>query len=115
MLEGIHVLSETIKWTASVGELVLGIILGILAISFIASAWVMFKDKDGFFFGIFSFVAILLTIGTIASISSYANRKPYQQYKATIDESVSLTEFTQRYEIVDVDGKIYTIREKVEK
>lgn len=34
------------------------------------------------------------------------------QYKVTIDDSVSMTEFLDKYEIIDQDGKIYTIRER---
>ena len=36
----------------------------------------------------------------------------YVKYKVTISEYVIVTEFNDRYEIIDVDGKIYTIREK---
>lgn len=34
------------------------------------------------------------------------------QYKVVIDDSVSMNEFTEKYEIIDQDGKIYTVREK---
>ena len=34
------------------------------------------------------------------------------QYKVTIDDSVSMTEFINKYEIIDQDGKIYTVRER---
>lgn len=36
----------------------------------------------------------------------------YIQYKVTISEEVSMVEFYERYEIIDVDGMIYTIKEK---
>ena len=34
------------------------------------------------------------------------------EYQVTINNSVSMTEFYDKYEIVEVEGKIYTIREK---
>lgn len=34
------------------------------------------------------------------------------EYKVTIDESVSMTEFMDKYEIIDQEGKIYTVKEK---
>ena len=34
------------------------------------------------------------------------------QYKVTIDDSVPMTEFTNKYEIIDQDGKIYIVRER---
>lgn len=33
-------------------------------------------------------------------------------YKVTIDESVSMAEFIEKYEIIDQDGKIYIVRER---
>jgi NADH:ubiquinone oxidoreductase subunit 2 (subunit N) len=34
------------------------------------------------------------------------------EYQVTIDESVSMVNFTSKYDIIRVDGEIYTIREK---
>lgn len=34
------------------------------------------------------------------------------EYQVTIDDSVSMNEFLEKYEIIEVNGKIYTIREK---
>lgn len=44
----------------------------------------------------------------------HAKREPTGQYeyKVTIDDTVSLTEFYEKYEIVDLEGKIYTIKLK---
>ena len=33
------------------------------------------------------------------------------QYKVTISDEVSMNDFLERYEIVDQEGKIYTVRE----
>ena len=35
-------------------------------------------------------------------------------YKVTIDDSVSFTEFTDKYEIKDQEGKIFTVYEKID-
>lgn len=43
------------------------------------------------------------------------NRTPiaYEtQYKVTIDDSVSMNEFLDKYEILDQEGKIYTVKER---
>lgn len=34
------------------------------------------------------------------------------QYKVTISEEVSMTKFLEHYEVIDQDGKIFTVREK---
>lgn len=36
------------------------------------------------------------------------------RYQVTIDDSVSMNEFQSKYEIIEIEGKIYTIRERVE-
>lgn len=53
-------------------------------------------------FGLFAYLIIFHCIFPVKYIS----------YKVTISEEVSMTEFYERYEIIDVDGAIYTIREK---
>ena len=34
------------------------------------------------------------------------------EYKVTIDDSVSMNEFLDKYEIINQEGKIYTVKEK---
>ena len=34
------------------------------------------------------------------------------QYKVTISDEVSMTEFYEHYEVIEQDGKIFTVREK---
>ena len=43
---------------------------------------------------------------------SNKNSIDYVEYKATIEDSVSMNEFLDRYEILDQEGKIYTMRER---
>lgn len=34
------------------------------------------------------------------------------EYKVTIDDSVSYVEFMEKYEVIDQEGEIYTVRER---
>ena len=36
------------------------------------------------------------------------------RYQVTVDNSVSMNEFQNKYEVIGVEGKIYTVRERVE-
>ena len=36
----------------------------------------------------------------------------YIEYKVTIDDSVSMNEFLDKYEIIDQEGKIYIVKER---
>lgn len=41
--------------------------------------------------------------------------KDYEtRYQVAVDDSVSMNEFQSKYEIIEVESKIYTVRERVE-
>lgn len=53
------------------------------------------------------FLAIIFGVQYIQPSS-----RPHMQYQVTISDSVSMVEFNEKYEVISVEGKIYTIREK---
>ena len=57
-----------------------------------------------------------IVVGALAVIF-FCNipEKNYEtRYQVTVDDSVSMNEFQNKYEIIEVEGKIYTVRERVE-
>lgn len=57
----------------------------------------------------------ILAIGMIALFINlcYSNEpSDIKQYQVTISDSVSMVEFNEKYDVIKVEGKIYTIREK---
>lgn len=48
---------------------------------------------------------------TLAMLSNH-NSINHIEYKVTIDDSVLMNEFLDKYEILDQEGKIYTVKEK---
>ena len=85
--------------------LILVVILGIAVIR-----------KSGYFENIVMFVFAGLLIGTIVGGglgAITATPTEYEtQYKVTISDEVSMNEFLEKYEIIDQEGKILTIRER---
>ena len=57
-------------------------------------------------------VAIAFAIVTILSAIPNKNNVDHIEYKVTIDDSVSMNEFLDKYEILDQEGKIYTVKER---
>jgi uncharacterized membrane protein len=58
-------------------------------------------------------LAIGLVCGTATMATPLVDREvKYIEYKVTIDESVSMVEFLDKYEILDQEGKIYTVKER---
>ena len=67
--------------------------------------------------GLILFCLILGIIGggILGSIFGFCFHNPttYEtHYKVTIDDSVSMNEFLDKYEILDQEGKIYTVKER---
>ena len=54
-------------------------------------------------------VILAIVCGCLIPEDKYETR-----YQVTVDNSVSMNEFQNKYEIIEVEGKIYTVRERVE-
>ena len=58
------------------------------------------------------FVAGSALFGTLVGCTTGEPTEYETQYKVVIDDSVSMNDFLEKYEIIDQDEKIYTVREK---
>jgi hypothetical protein len=58
-------------------------------------------------------VVVGFLIGIPFGYTDADSRKIYgEEYKVTISDEVSMNEFLEKYEIIDQEGKIYTVRER---
>ena len=64
----------------------------------------------------FSLLPVVLGAFVIIWLSPIQDKNSIDhiEYKVTISDDVSFTEFNEKYEILEQDGKIYTVREKTE-
>lgn len=53
-----------------------------------------------------------VVLGTIVGFNIGEPTKYETQYKVAIDDSVSMNAFVDKYEVLDQEGKIYTVRER---
>ena len=106
-MTGINILAE---YTAG-GTLVAGVVISsiltvlglIIFIAGIARGWGDDVTGGGGLLFVISLVLLFLAI---------FNTEPERTlYKVTISDEVNLVEFLERYEILDTEGEIYTIRE----
>lgn len=111
-MEGIEVLSigsigvnQVFNWDAA--------IIGGLVLGFLCSLYGFFST-DSPLVGIAIFVIMGLFFGFVLGISveKYADTVP--TYKVTVNDTISINEFYERYEVLEQDGKIFTIKEKTE-
>ena len=63
---------------------------------------------------VFVIVGIIIGggFGTIAASEQRIPSEYETQYKVTISDEVSMNDFLDKYEIIDQEGKIYTVRER---
>ena len=112
MLDGITLLDTGTKvvsytWGWSWGGFIAAILAIFLIIIFILCTIDGTTGGEIFFFaGIF--------VGML-SLFIFAHAKPAKTintYSVIIDDSVSMTEFYDKYEVLDIQGKIFTITER---
>ena len=88
----------------------------LLFVGFLAASIVIFitllnhKSRGfGMEYAIFiGLVALTTTVGCLIPEKKYETR-----YQVTTDDSVTMNEFQNKYEIIKVEGKIYTVKERV--
>ena len=83
----------------------------------------------GWIIAIILFIAITIKVNTILGVSSFfliftisfglsncilQKTGEYTQYKVTISDTVNFVEFNEKYEVLEQDGKIYTIKERID-
>ena len=106
-MTGINILAEYTAGGMPVGAVVT---LGLLSVvGLIVSVLLTIDDYPGkeISFGLATgFAVVAICLGVTAE-------PEHAQYKVTITEDVKLVEFLERYEILDTEGEIYTIREVI--
>ena len=108
MIEGVEILAEKVVYFYEPNWL-LGLIVFIV-ICIIGLIISICEGEEIFLiFGIIvGLVGGLLALG----FSEASTEINYIEYKVTVSESVSLSEFTEKYSIISQEGKIYTIKER---
>ena len=86
-------------------------IFGGLTVGIIASLLIGAAEND---FRFFLFIApfVSLFAGAILGFGCPAYQDMIPTYKVTISDEVSMNEFMDKYEILNQDGKIYTVKER---
>lgn len=118
-MDGITILSvgeyvETIGGACSVASVLLWI-FGILML--LLGTIIFLSSKECFSFCAGIFVLFIGGATLVAAKQEYKNNGStinIPQYKVIISDSVSYNEFAEKYNVLEVEGKIYTVIDKVE-
>ena len=115
MLEGIKVLNKTEimavpEWVYIVGLICIVLIVVGMVFAFVSLSVDKIKTWIPLSIVIVGWVGFMFCNALDDNLTIKPTGK--YEYQVTIDESVSMTEFYEKYEIVEVNGKIFTIIEK---
>lgn len=110
-MNGVEILSSETIYNGILPEwcFIVGIVLGMVSIIVTIQCCVNFHDIAGSIFGV---LAVICTIISVLSAIPSETNVDHIEYKVTIDDSVSMNEFLDKYEILDQEGKIYTVKER---
>lgn len=95
------------SWVIYIGTIIVLVVLMVMA-SICSVRYVGAED-------IVAGAIIGLVFGAIFGLFPANNIVPSEyttHYKVTISDEVSMNDFLERYEIIDQEGKIYTVRER---
>ena len=111
-MTGIEILSSEIIYNTILPDWC--IFIGVALMAILLPMGIALSENRREIIGI---LCVVVAIGTlIASIAlsetEDKNDISHIEYKVTIDDSVSMNEFLDKYEILDQEGKIYTVKEK---
>lgn len=110
-MNGVEILSQETIYNTILPHwcLVLGLI-GV-CISIYVTIW-LFVDCYDMAPWISLVVVVAFTAMSILGCTPNKNNVNHVEYKVTIDDSVLVNEFLDKYEILDQEGKIYTVKER---
>lgn len=112
MIQGIEILSQE-PIMAGNTALAVTLCISIIVICVIVSVVLAVYTGEELW-GLLAALGVFLGIVIGALTDCVFTVKPTgkYEYKVTIDDTVPLSEFYEKYEIIEQDGKIFTIREK---
>lgn len=84
-----------------------GLVFAVLTLCFL---YLFIKDNPSISTAIFIIIAGALAVILFCNIPE---KKYETHYQVMLDDSVSMNEFQSKYEIIEVEGKIYTVKERV--
>ena len=108
MLNGMEILSQEVIpiMKSHYGWKIIAVTLLVMMFVYILAS-ILFNDVIGSILALF-----VVLIGMYMDCTTQDKVGEYIQYKVTISDDVNFVEFTERYEVLEQDDKIYTIRER---
>ena len=113
-MPGVEILNTTIHYKEVLPTWAIIVIIAIIAIPMLIAVIGQISGSELIKCTGISFLLVGIVFAAFIGIISLkpTDKINYIEHEVLIDDSVSLTEFNEKYEIVSQKGKIYVIREK---
>ena len=114
MIPGIEVLSQNTV-SEAVPDVVFAFFMFLCFAVLICTVYIMASfSLDRAWGGFITGFVLLICVCAISCsiIRAQTNAETYEEYKVLIDDTASWNDIYNKYEIIDQEGKIYTIKEK---
>lgn len=111
-MNGVEILNTIYEYESVISPVwaailcVLGLVIGVIGVITIDS-----DTAQRVLFTLEGFVIIGIIV-CIIGVFVQTDKVIDIEYKVTIDDSVSMNDFLDKYEILDQEGKIYTVKER---
>lgn len=103
-MSGVEVLSSEMVKITDLGN---GVWIGVACALIVGFIFMCIIDNPSSLF-LSTFIFLMCLAGGVFDVQT----GEYIKYKVTVSEEVSLSSFNDKYEIIDQEGKIYTVKEK---
>lgn len=109
LLKGIEILSVSERMPLGLVIFLLGLCLVVFVlVLYVIVTSIAERSGGGLVLGLF----FLCLVGFLTWVTLDEGFNPTPTYKVIIDDSVSMNEFYDRYEVINTEGKIYSIQIK---
>ena len=109
-MEGIEILSSTSFYNTLLPEwaIKMGVILTF--VFFIMAIILLCAERYGWMTSCIVLTIVMVAVSSFGGVDN-KNSVHHMEYKVTINDSVKMNDFLEQYEIIDQEGKIYTVKE----
>lgn len=113
-MPGVEILNTTIHYKEVLPTWAIIVIIAIIAIPILIAVIGQISGSELIKYTGISFLLVGIVFAAFIGIISLkpTDKINYIEHEVLIDDSVSLTEFNEKYEIVSQKGKIYVVKEK---
>lgn len=111
-MAGVEILNEYV--VASEWAFNYWVALGILVFALMIGVMVCISEKQAPLMILFLVLGVAMgaVAGSVVGAAAPLEQHQITRYEVTIDDTVSMNEFYEKYKIISQEGKIYTVEEK---